>query len=354
MGTRLAEVTQPWLMLAGLVLLAAVAVDVLRTVLDVSHGGGPITGAMGRRVWLRLVAWHHRGLPGSVLRVGGLLVTVSVVGIWLAGLIAGWGLIYLSGESALVSGSSGVPVGVVDRLYFASGGLFTQSLGDVLPGSSFWRMVTAANVGSGLLVLTLSITYAVPVIEAATRRRVFASTVATLGDSSAEIVANHVRNGDSSPLLDELATLRRDVIELSHLHLAYPVLHYFHSPERRSAFGPNLAALYDALVILESGCRHHGRPDPRFAHTRTAIEAFLDPLLLDHHATHRPPRVSARSCMRPGCPGGREKILDAEHELAGHRRKLAALVHEEGWTWPEVPVRKDGSLSTPVPLGHGS
>lgn len=140
------------------------------------------------------------------------------------------------------------------------------------------------------------------------------------------------RYGDA--LLAELADLRRSVIAMAHVHLAYPVLHYFHSSERRDAFGPNLAALYDAVATLEASS---GPWSDRvaLAHTRRTIEEFLDPLLLDHDTIHQPPPLPTV----PGGPGpeGRRRLED---DLAHHRRKLAALVYEEGWTWwyPPVPA----------------
>lgn len=332
--TRLPDAVGAALATAGAAVLVGVTVDVLATVLDVSHGAGPFTGPTGRRIWLRLVDLRHSGMPAGVLRVGGILLTAMVIVAWLLALVAGWTLIYLADESALRIATTGEPAGGIDRIYFATSSLFTLSLGDVVPGASGWRLVAAANAGSGLLLLTLSITYAVPVIEAVTRRRIFAGTVATLGGDAAEIVANHDRAQGEGALMDELPTLRRSIIEMAHLHLAYPVLHYFHSSDRRDAFGPNLAALYDALVTLErSWGEGPGGERAALVRTRATIEASLDPLLLDHDTGRVPPSL-------PGCHHAAGDPCRLESDLAQHRGKLAALVYEEGWSW-EDPTGRD-------------
>lgn len=323
---------------AGVVVIAIVAFDVLRTVLDVAHGGGPVTGRATKSLWNGLVALHRAGLPAGVLSTGGLVVILVTVGSWIVGLAAGWSLVYLADPGALIDATTRAPAATLDRVYFAAGTMFTLSPGDIVAAASRWRLAAAANVGSGLLLLTLSITYAVPVIEAAVRRRAFASNIWMLGATPSQIAGDSLY--DLAVTDDQLAHIRRDLSELAHLHLAYPVLHYFHAGHRRAAFGPNLAALYDALVIAEFGLTGTSPFRRRtYARTRHAIEAFIDPFLLNQPRHDRdPPELPDLTGLAADTTTTVEPAAFsvAVTSLAPIRRKLEALVQEEGWSWSNV------------------
>lgn len=59
------------------------------------------------------------------------------------------------------STATGNPAGTVERLYFTGYTVFTLGNGDFRPGAGTWQLATVAATGTGLVLITLAITYAV-------------------------------------------------------------------------------------------------------------------------------------------------------------------------------------------------
>jgi hypothetical protein len=82
--------------------------------------------------------------------------------------------------------------------------LFTLGVGDYRPNGAFWQMLTALCAADGLLTITLSVTYFVPLVSAATRKRQIAASISR--SSSASVSRSNSKGSELKPLWVVLKT----------------------------------------------------------------------------------------------------------------------------------------------------
>ena len=328
------------LLIPGLALLAAAFYDALQTTLG--RGGGPLTKAAGRGVVWAVHTPLGKRIGGAVFDQLGLLVLLTVISLWTLLLWAGWTLVFMASDGAVVSASTGDPAGFWSRVYFVGYCLVTLGLGDYQPVGSGWQIATAWVALSGLFVLTLAISYVLPVLQAAVQRRAVAAWLWGLGETTEDVVRTMWSPGrDCSALDQHLIGLTPTLTLMAQQHIAYPVLHQFHGDKRREALAPSLAAFDEALSIIEhgldGGCVSPGALRP----VRSAIAAVLDRLgdqSVDA-ADEPPPPPSLAGLRRDGYA----VVSDAEFaraleedECSDRRCLLLGLVEAEGWEWSDV------------------
>jgi hypothetical protein len=265
-----------------------------------------------------------------------LLVTLLL---WVAGLWAGWSLVLLGDPSAVADAMTHAPATVAQVIYFAGFTVFTLGVGDYVPTSDTWRVVTALASFSGLFLVTLAITYLVSVVSAVVQRRSIAVQVNALGDSPAAIVASGwTGSGFSSAFVQHLVNLTGELATSAEQHLAYPTLHFFHTPDRRAASPLAVTALDEALLVLRYGVAPEHRPATLADPAQRALDRYLKtatgPRLLPAVAAAPPPPD-----LQPVRCAGVPLVDDATFAAAvadreSHRRALRQLVQGNGWTWP--------------------
>lgn len=323
--------------LAGAVLLLATGNDLVRTVFDVGQGGGSLTGRISAWLWRGVLGLRRRGASHRMVERLGIAIVLSVVGIWLAAIWIGWTLVLSADPHAVVETGTRRAASFWERAYFSGGVMFTLGNGEFQGGSTGWRLLTAGIVATGLLVVTLSITYLLPVIEAASDRRRLAATIFALGDTPQEIVLSMWDGSSVSELHDHLTTLLPSLTSMGQRHNAYPVLHFFHSSSRRTAIAPAVAALDEALAIVLHGLVIAERVPGSVTASRRAIREFLPTLQLFPIAADVPPTPELDRLRACGVPirEGEEfaEALDADRE---RRQLLLATVREDGWEWEDV------------------
>ncbi|HEX2027832.1 MAG TPA: hypothetical protein VHF25_07505 [Nitriliruptorales bacterium] len=327
------------LVAAGLALVLATAADVVPTVFDVGRGGGPVTGRTCMMLWRLVLRARRRGLSHRGVETCGVIILLSVVTTWVVGLWAGWFLTFSADRASLVVEATGDAASALDRAYFVGGGLFSLSLGDVRPGGPGWRLAAVGMVASGLLIIMLSITYLVPVVEAATRRRELAGRIAVLGASPESVVLAAWDGSSTADLGEHLRDLLPDLMAVAQQHLAYPVLHFFHAARRTVALAPNVAVLDEALGIIEHGLRPEVGPDPvTLRAIRGAVDELVTTLRLHLVGDPEPPPTPDLDALR----GERVPLTDAQDfrqamgQAQERRRGLKAMVEEDGWDWKDV------------------
>ncbi|MCL7417282.1 MAG: potassium channel family protein, partial [Halalkalicoccus sp.] len=232
----------------GLVLLVSSTVDLLWTTLWVEGGAGPLTSRLMAGEW-RVFRWVG-GQNSRVLSLAGPLIFVFTLLTWITLLWSGWTLVFASTENALIDTLNRGPITWSDRLYFAGYTMFTLGNGDFVPREGIWQFVTVLATGSGMLVVTLTVSYTLSVLDAITQKRSFASGVTGLGTHSNTLVRT-AWDGETFSGLDlPLNTYVSQLNTLTSNHKAYPVLHYFYSPQAEQAPVVAIAVLNEALTIF--------------------------------------------------------------------------------------------------------
>ena len=323
---------------AGLVVVSVTMLDALRT--TVASGGGPLTSLVSRLLWQAFAAAHRRGAGRRLLTVAGPLILLTAVALWIVSLWAGYVLLFSADASAVVTSQTGAPANVWGRVYFAGYTLFTLGIGNYVPQGSFWEVLTALASINGLFLVTLSITYLIPVLSAAVAKRQFGALISDLGATPQQVLEASWNGRDFKGLESYLAQLI-PLLELhTYRHLAYPVLHYFHSAERHAAVGISVAVLDEALLVLAEGVPAALRPAPALlVPARRAIGNFLETLSETYvEASERAPAGPDLEMLR--CLGVQveepDVFADRVRAEDGRRRLLEALVLDGGWTWEAV------------------
>ena len=329
------------LAIAGIALIGLTLLDAFWTTLSL-HGSAPVSGRVARGLWvlnLRVPSPVQKWISPAV----GTLIVLAVMLTWIVMLWGGWWLLFSADPSSVAEGGP-IPIlaGHLDRAYFVGFSIFTLGVGDFVATTRFWRMAAVVSSASGLVLVTLSITYLVPVLSAVMKKRQTAGIVHSLGRTPSEIII-HAWDGEQFSLLPQmLQNLREDVEQISQQHLAYPVLHYFHTSSQRDEFALALASLDDGLQMLASGVAETVRPHPSsYQPLRESIGNLLDILNRDfvHPADEAPPSPVLTSLKEAGIPvvGQPEFEQSVTSESCSRRRRqLAGFVRDAGWDWSHV------------------
>ncbi|WP_123538445.1 potassium channel family protein [Halosimplex salinum] len=320
----------------GVALLLGTIADLVWTTLWVEGGAGPMTSRLMDGTWRLLRrTW---GRNSRALTLAGPLVFALGLGVWIALLWVGWTLVFASAETALVDTLDRGPVSLSDLVYFVGYTIFTLGNGDFVPRQGVWQVVTVLTTASGLLFVTLVVTYALSVLDAVTQKRTFASGVAGLG-TNGETVVRSAWDGEGFEGLElPLNEFTSQLNALTANHKAYPILHYFYSdrPERAPTVG--IATLDEALTLLRFGVPERHRPDAVVVQAaRASVETYLDTLhgaFVD--AAERPPDPPDLARLREsGVPTvSDEAFAESLDGLSDRRRRLLGLVESDAREWP--------------------
>lgn len=338
-----------WLGFLGLAVISVTIFDVLSTTLTISGGGGPVTARAATGLWNLVLRQHQtcqRDRQASHRRLTklGYAIALTPIVIWLGCLWMGWTLIFSATPEAVANAETEVPADTWTRIYFTGYTLFTLGLGDYKPLGPFWQIVTAVAALNGFFLVTFSISYLIPVVSAATAQQQLSSYISTLGKSSDEIVVKAWNGKDFGILAQHLTALTPMLTLHAQLYPAYPVVRFFHSDRRSYAAAPSIAALDEALTLLEFGVKPEYRPDAVALYPlRQAISELIETLCFTFIEPSKqiPPSPSLQQLRQYGIPVVSDKAFEiAVKDLAKRRKLLLALVLNDGWCWDDVIAAK--------------
>lgn len=319
----------------GAAILAAALVDMLWTTLWVSGEAGPITGrlsAVGWRLTLARVGRRHR-----VLSLYGPASIVGAVVVWSAMLWAGWAMLFAADPAAVLDTTTGLPGDFIDRLYFTGYAIFTMGNGDLGPGPG-WRIATVLMNASGLVLLTLVLSYLVSVISAVVGARSFAAQVTSLGVTGAGIVRTATEGGHVRNLELPLLMLSDALSRLSEQHAAYPVLRYFHAAAPAKSVPLAVHGLDDALTLISALPQDRRPSSMAIEMSRAAIDGYCATVGMGPGSSRPTASTSpTRDVQRPAAgdlplePGELERVWAASAE---RRARIVWMLERYGWEPP--------------------
>ena len=329
----------PLLLVFGTVLLAITLIDALWTTV-MPHGAGPISGAVCRGIWA-LVKRSPEPLRRRLLPVIGSLGMLVVIFGGVLMLWLGWLVLFCADPSAIVNSQTGIEAGHIDRAYFTGYTLFTLGNGDFIPNGSFWQIVTVVSSFSGLFLVTLSITYLLPVLSAATQKRQLAAMIRDLGSDPQSVVIEAWDGKGFDMLMKKFSSTLSPMIHLhAQRHLEYPIIHYFHSNKPEASLAIGITILDEALTLIAHAAAPEARPHPsEILHARRAINGLLDMLGGRHvrWAGDNPTSPDMDRLAGAGIPlADSEELRQAVIDSGERRRHLRAFVEDAGWSWDDL------------------
>ncbi len=323
------------LALAGVAIVAFTLVDLIWTTVAAGSGPGPLTARVAPRLW-QLALWvYSRTHSHRLLSASAVVIVFALLTVWLLLVLAGWWMVFLSSSSALLT-STGSPADAMSRLYFMGTSMFTLGNAEFRPGGPIWQVAILVAGGTGLMLVTLAVTYLVPVASAVSERRAFANYVASLGESPHDILIRHWNGKNFDSLNQHLVTLAPMLHNARQHHLTYPVLHYFHSGDPDSAAALNVVLLAQALDLLNYGLAPSLRTDGGAVETAIrSVGSFLDTLAPAFMTTvDEPlPYPGLGQLREVGVPTVDDDDYEAamEKQTVDRRRLMAALLEDDGW-----------------------
>lgn len=331
-------------LVAGIVIVTVTAVDLIYTTFA-PRGAGLISGPVTVMVW-RLFYYIGRFIKGKAFLTGtGIFIVFAMLMTWVILLWIGNYFIYDSDLNAVVDSTTQLPADRMERIYFTGYTLSTLGNGDFKAGTDVWRIYTAFVSFTGLMFITIAITYMVPVLSAVTQRRALSIRIASIGHSPQRILLNNWNGEDYKKLEGQFQNLTLEIIHQGQMHLSYPVLHYFQHEDKEASLLPNLAALDEAITLLLLYIPEHMRPQDQYLiPLRKAITTFigsLTSLYINYDKSEAPAlhKEELEQAEVPLLQPDMEKI----EKLSKRRRALKAMVEYNGWNWEEIsaPVLGD-------------
>ncbi len=270
------------------------------------------------------------------------IVTVGVL--WLAALWLGWFLLFSAFPSELVSGQTGRAADTVERIYYVGFTLSTLGVGDYKPTSDITRLFTVFASFNGLVIVTLAITYALPLVQGAVHRRKLAFTISLLGKTPLDIVKRATDADNRQSFESTLQTVANDLIQSSEQRLAYPVLDLFYCRHRRYSLGLQVAKLDEALSLLAFGLKPGARLQLNaISDLQEVIKQYLyrvESRVCKLDSETPPVEPSPKYCDGCQLPLLNTKELEENFKCMRNRRMhLLQLVHSERWNWNDVEGR---------------
>ena len=178
----------------------------------------------------------------------GPLSLLFLFGVWAAGIIFGFALLYYS---ATFAGQTSRPFATC--LYFSGTTMFTLGLGDVAPRTEVGRVLAVVESGLGFAFLALILSYLPVIYQAFSRREgniVLLDARAGSPPTAFELLRRHTGPGGIEALDRLLRDWERWSADILESHVSYPVLAYFRSQHNNESWLAALTAILDACALL--------------------------------------------------------------------------------------------------------
>jgi hypothetical protein len=325
----------------GIGLLVVAVVDLLWTTLWVDGGAGPLSARLTTGIWrgFRTIWREH----SRKLSLAGPTILVVTLVTWIGLIWAGWTLVFAGGETALIDTRNAEPVTWTGRIYFVAYTMFTMGNGDFTPGGSVWQIAAALTTASGMLFVTLGVSYVISVLGAVAQKRSFAGSVTGLGTRSEAFVRNGWDDGSFHGLDLPINTLSSELDLLAEQHNSYPILHYYHSEQEETSSAMAVAVFDETTTLLRHGVPERNRPNQALLEdASSSVDGHLETLsgAFIHPADEAPPPPDLDRLREAGIPTvSDEAFTDAIEDRSERRRMLLGMVTADAWHWP--PVRTE-------------
>lgn len=328
--------------IVGLLILIVVYVDMFKTVIYI-NGGGPLSTIISAFIWNVFYRLAGKSGKSSILNLTGGIILLFLVFMWITLIWIGYSLIYLEDANSVINNATNEPADIIGNIYFVGYTLTSLGNGDFSPGSDFWKIISNIMGLNTTILISLGISYLLPVLQAVIDKRTLAVYINRLGSTPNEIIKKGFNGENFEVLYQRFTNLENLLLKHGERHLAYPVLHYFHNNKKEHSFSLNLAVLDEAITIQEVFKIDKSNKAYNWEILRGALENFYS--RLDNrfiNSAESPPPFNYISKLPEEFTrdyiGEPQKALE---KFQNHRCKVLGYVNENGWTWNDVIVPKE-------------
>ena len=321
----------------GILLLLLTILDFAWTTLWPDGGAGPVTKRVSLLLWIG-IRWISKD-RAAIISMAGPIILLATLLSWILLFWTGWTLLFAGDFTSIIDTNDTNPVSWVERWYVTGYLLFTLGVGDYIMKEGLWQILAILTAASGLVFITLGVTYILSVLDAVTQKRAFAQSVRGIGDNVTEIVGNSWNGRDFHDIDLLLNSFASQLSTLTSQHNAYPILHYYHSSKRDEELSVAVATLDEALTVFKYGMKEGHGPNKLLLHeTRSTIESYIKTLRTGYvsPAELSPPIPDLDSMREKGLPAvPTDEFLDSMQDLSERRRALLGSLRDNGRSWPD-------------------
>ena len=305
---------------------------ILLTFLDFFHttlsGKGFGWGSRGLNLLVNRIIIQDR--ERTIFRYSGLMHLLVQTTVWLSLLILGTFLVFTSGEEMVVGSSDNLPATLTERFYFTCYLLSTLGIGDFVPGNQISEIITGILSFSGFVLITTGLTYFLSVINAVLSKKQFALHIYSFGGNIEELYDYFKKDDEISNLTTSAGEFRQQTLKNASSYLAFPMVNYFLTTEKRSELTVQLAALYEVMSVLRMDWEEDSLQYSRISTVINAIEIYLEMGIEGpDEDEHNPEKLKTlRSYWRDyGFTIPENEKID---------RTFSANLKHSGWSWDSV------------------
>lgn len=327
-------------LIIGVLLYIVVVIDILQTTLSM-QGGGWFTGWFSHFFWKSFLVISGKNGKSKILTRTGYILLITIVIVWVLLLWASLFLILYSHPGAIVDSTNMRVANVGELVYYSGYTISTLGLGDYIPAGNIWRWISTIYSFTGLILLTMSVTYFIPVLSAVIAQRKLGLSIGTLGESPQDIVLSGWNGKNFEQLLGKVDKLAESIIEYSQQHRAYPVIHYFHNPKQKNNIILQLARLYEALFILTEKVKMEDRPPgQKLKPLLIAYENYFETIAEVTHVdikNEKPPMVDISNLIKANLVENSNSVESLDGK---NHRIMNTLIQYDGWNWEDMDTKK--------------
>lgn len=325
------------LLISGIILIILVTIDLLATII-LMNGGGMISNFISKGIWKIFYTLSNKNARSTLLSKAGLVILMSLFATWIFLIWMSFSLIYLSDPGSVVETSTEAYTNNVGKIYFVGYTISSLGNGDLKSGSDTWRIFSNMMSIYGTFFITLSISYLIPVLDAVIKKRALSGYIYQLGKTPEEILKNGWNGKDFRILYNHLNSLHTMILQHSERHLAYPVLHYFHSTIPKYSAPLTFTILDEAISIQETFEIDKSRYSMNWRILRETLNTFIDvQRKFNTTAKISEPPFNYRERLT-GLPvnTSSDEIKNSIKGLAERRQLLHGMIIRDGWDWDDV------------------
>jgi hypothetical protein len=312
--------------------------DIVLTALHLK-GGGPFSNGLIQLMWRALLRLHRRKPSHGFLSYGGLSLILGTILGWVILYWTGWTLIFSADPFAVTKATTGSPGDLLDRIYFVGFTMTTLGVGDFTPGQGVWQVLTVVLAGSSFFLLTMVITYLLPLNATFVEKRNVATALSSIGRTPSELLFRLQRFG-ADGMAQHLIPMSTEISGLSQKHLAYPALYFFHSSRPEYSYPVMLSVLDEFLTLVLFGASPEARKqfqvlEPLYENIGKYLDTLEDAFI--RPASQTPAALNLDLLRESGVPTlPEEQYHQNMADLEKRRRLLFGLVRFAGWTWDDI------------------
>ena len=324
-------------LLIGILIYIGVVLDILRTTLSM-QGGGWFTSRFSHTFWQILLKISGKDGNSKLLSKAGFALLVAIILIWVISLYSSMVFLLYSSPESVINSSTKIPADLWEKMYYAGYVLSTLGIGDFIASNNYWRFITILYSFTGLILITMSVTYFIPVLSAVIKQRKLGINLSTLGNSPQHIILNGWNGKNFDFLVNQLQTFAADILEHNQNHRAYPVIHYFHNHKKKYAIILQIARLNEAVFILQNSLVSPHKICPnKSSSIATALNNYIEVIEEVSHLdiTYKNHPYQSETYLLKDLEFFNEQSTYSD-QMQGNRLVFLKLVEQDGWEWKDL------------------